>query len=196
MKIEMGINLETKEWKNKSFFEKEIYKNNLIASLLNEVNLKNLIMFLTKFTLEELIPKENLSKTHFEISFLLSDNKRITELNKNFRSQNKPTNVLSFESCPKEELDLLLGKLGVDPESKISWERDIFLGEIIFAFEKIQKESEDLKIDFINHFSHLVIHGILHLLGFDHERSEEDAEIMEGLEIKILSKINIENPYI
>ncbi len=68
------------------------------------------------------------------------------------------------------------------------------LGDIILAYETVLREAKEKDIPFLDHTIHLIIHGFLHLLGYDHE-DEKDAEKMEILEIEILEKLNIENPY-
>lgn len=115
------------------------------------------------------LESENISNT--EITILLSDDKRIRELNSEFRGKDKPTDILSFPA----------GEEG-------------YLGDIILALETIKKDNEDSKLEFYEHLSHLIIHGVLHLLGYNHE-NEEEAEIMERKEINILNKLNIINPY-
>lgn len=106
-----------------------------------------------------------------EVSVVLASNDFIQNLNKQYRNKDKPTNVLSF---PQD-----------DPRH---------LGDIILALQTIQTEAEAQKKSFENHFIHLVVHGFLHLLGYDHETDEEARE-MEGLEIEILRHLSIENPY-
>ncbi len=105
------------------------------------------------------------------ISILLTNNSEIKKINKQYRDKNKPTNILSFE----------IGESGV-------------LGDIALSYETIKKESEDQNISFENHLTHLIVHGVLHLLGYDHIKDSEAKE-MEDLEIKILDKMGIENPY-
>ncbi len=114
----------------------------------------------------------------FGLSILLTDNHHIQELNHNFRGKNKPTNVLSFPS-------------GIEHPSPDGF---FFLGDVAFAHDVIVEESNTEKKIFLNHMTHLTIHGILHLLGYDHEIPAE-AETMENLEILILSHFNIRNPY-
>ncbi|MFM1813752.1 MAG: hypothetical protein RLZ98_447 [Pseudomonadota bacterium] len=111
-----------------------------------------------------------------EVALALSDDTDVRELNRTFRHQDKPTNVLSF---PAGE--------GVD-------EGGIFIGDIVLAEETLLNEAADLRIPAEHHFQHLVIHGILHLLGYDHE-DDQEAEAMEALEISLLSGIGIPNPY-
>ncbi len=105
-----------------------------------------------------------------EISVVLGNNIFVQELNRDYRDKDEPTNVLSF---PQEAP---------------------MLGDIIFAHETIIREADEQKKSFNDHLSHLVVHGTLHLLGYDHIKDEE-AEEMEALEIEILKKIGIENPY-
>ncbi len=117
-----------------------------------------------------------------EISVLLTDNLGIKKLNKIYRGKDKATNVLSFPL-----MDIKAGKYGNLPQ-------DIILGDIILAYSIIAEEALKQNKPFINHLTHLCIHGALHLVGYDHER-EKDAEKMESLEIKILTYLAIPNPY-
>jgi probable rRNA maturation factor len=109
--------------------------------------------------------------SNLEMSVVLSDDQVVRELNKTYRHKDKPTNVLSF---PSEET----GELG----------------DIILAFDTVKKEAENADIAFLHHTLHLIIHGFLHLLGYDHEQKEE-AYHMENIEIQILKKLDIANPY-
>jgi len=104
-------------------------------------------------------------------SLLLTDNAHIQQLNRDFRDQDKPTNVLSFPD----------GEAG-------------YLGDIAIALQTIEAEAKDQDKDFYHHFIHMVIHGLLHLKGYDHD-TDAQAEEMEALEIKILADIGIKNPY-
>ncbi len=112
-----------------------------------------------------------------EVSVLLVDDARIRSLNAQWRSIDKATNVLSFPASAP-------GKLASNP----------LLGDIVMAFETMQREARDEGKSLANHFSHLVVHGFLHLIGYDHE-NEGDAETMEALEIKVLAGLKIANPY-
>lgn len=117
------------------------------------------------------------------INLCLSNDEEVHRLNKEFRHMDKPTNVLSFANVDDEYfLDSL-------PEADIAE-----LGDIIIALETLQKEAEIENITFEAHYTHLLVHGILHLCGFDHIEDDE-AEYMEGLEIKILAELGIDNPY-
>jgi probable rRNA maturation factor len=114
-----------------------------------------------------------------EISILLTDNTEIQQLNRDFRGKDAPTNVLSFPAYEPDEL------------SQIS---DPFLGDIAFSYPVIVQEAQTENKIFDHHLTHLLIHGVLHLLGYDHE-TDSQAEIMEALEVEILSLFNISNPY-
>lgn len=106
-----------------------------------------------------------------EISVMLADDAFVQDLNHRFRGKNTPTNILSF---PGE---------------------DTHLGDIALAFETIQHEAEAQGKSFRDHTTHLLVHGVLHLLGYDHMKPKEAKE-METLEIKILKKLGVANPYL
>lgn len=104
----------------------------------------------------------------------------VQTLNRDFRDMDKPTNVLSFPSDDEDALD--------------SEENQFYLGDIILAVGTLIKEAEAEEKPVTHHLAHLAVHGLLHLMGFDHE-TDADAEVMEALEIKILAEMNIPNPY-
>ncbi|MBL1435913.1 MAG: rRNA maturation RNase YbeY [Rhodobacteraceae bacterium] len=112
----------------------------------------------------------------FEIALMGCDDARIAVLNQDFRGKEAATNVLSW------------------PASEAPPMADGELGDIAIAFDTCQREAIKKGISIQNHVTHLVIHGILHLLGYDHI-SDVDAEEMEALEIKALAKLGISNPY-
>jgi probable rRNA maturation factor len=112
-----------------------------------------------------------------EVSLLLSDNAHVQSVNREWRGLDKPTNVLSFPA--------------VEP-SKLA--RAPFLGDIIIAYETVESEARLDDKAFADHYAHLVVHGFLHLLGYDH-LDEADAQKMESLEIAILASLDIPDPY-
>lgn len=118
-------------------------------------------------------------ETPFLATILLTNDARILELNSQFRNQNKPTNVLSFPSGEEEP----------DPENG-----KLYLGDIAISFETVSREAVEGQKTLTHHLTHMIVHGILHLLGYDHE-TDEEAEEMEGLEIKILHVLDISDPY-
>lgn len=117
-----------------------------------------------------------------ELTVTLTDDASIRLLNRDYRHKDKPTNVLSFPMW--ESLLDIPANSGPQP-----------LGDIIIAFETTQKEAKEQGKPLPDHFTHMLVHGFLHLLGYDHI-IDSDAETMEGLEIKILKKMHIANPYI
>ena len=120
------------------------------------------------------------------VSVKLSDNAEVRALNLEWRDKDKPTNVLSFPMLDDEELDALLAGTYDAPE--------IMLGDIILAYEICAAEAEEKNIPVAQHATHLVIHGMLHLLGHDHIE-EDEAEAMEALEVKALASMGLHNPY-
>ena len=113
----------------------------------------------------------------FQVSIAWSDDADIQALNSQFRSKDKPTNVLSF---PDDSFD---------PETGA-----VHLGDIILSFETMKKEADISAISLGDHTTHLLLHGLLHLLGYDHIAADEALE-MESLETKILTDLGLANPY-
>lgn len=113
-----------------------------------------------------------------ELSLLFTNDASIQEINTKWREMDKPTNVLSF---PTKDL-------GPD-DTPLP-----LLGDIIFAYETIEREANEQNKSFDAHLSHLMVHGYLHLFGFDHVENEE-AEHMELTETRILASIGLSNPY-
>lgn len=114
-----------------------------------------------------------------ELSVLLCDDETIARLNSCWRGQQKPTNVLSFPAPPQG---------GRAPGE------DVPLGDIAIAYETLTREAAESGKTASDHLSHLVVHGFLHLLGYDHHMDDE-AERMERLERDILARIGIADPY-
>jgi len=125
---------------------------------------------------------------HLELSILLTDDHNIRQLNKEYRDKDKATNVLSFPSLSYNDFQNYQKPGGLIPEYPVA------LGDIIFAFETIKHEAEAQNKKFSDHFCHLYIHGMLHLLGYDHQE-EGPARNMESLEKKLLSQLSIDDPY-
>ena len=118
--------------------------------------------------------EEEISNSSVNLKIL--SNTDIQELNKKYRKINNPTNVLSFTN--------------EDISKSITGD----LGDIAISYEYLQKESYQQNKKFDDHFIHMLIHAVYHILGFDHE-NDEMAKLMESKEIKILKKLNINNPY-
>jgi probable rRNA maturation factor len=113
----------------------------------------------------------------------LSNDEEITLLNTQYRNKRQPTNVLSFACINDEEF-----------AKSVKLFDEIELGDIIISIDTMQRESNDQRIPLRSHFFHLLIHGTLHLLGYDHTHDKE-AEEMENLETNILRLFNVSNPY-
>lgn len=124
----------------------------------------------------------------FEISILACEDARITALNGDFRDKAKPTNVLSWPS--EDRAVMTPGEMPVMPQPG----PDSEIGDIAIAFETCAREAEEQGKAFQDHVTHLIVHGTLHLLGFDHE-NEPDAALMEGLETEILGNLGLPDPY-
>ena len=104
------------------------------------------------------------------VTILLANDKKLRALNHDFRGRDKPTNVLSFRG------------------------HDGYAGDIAIAYGVTAGEAKAAAKNFADHAAHLVVHGMLHLAGYDHERPK-DAKVMEPLEVKILKRLGIADPY-
>lgn len=122
-----------------------------------------------------------------ELSVRLTDDAEIEQLNCEFRGQNKPTNVLSFPCFERDELQDAYA-------SAISGGPPVMLGDIIITQGVTAQEAREQGKKFTDHLSHLVVHGLLHLLGFDHIEGSEASE-METQEKNILAELAIDDPY-
>ena len=107
------------------------------------------------------------------VTLLLTDDETVRELNARFRQQDKPTNVLSFPAPPNPERHL---------------------GDIALAYGVCAREATEQGKDFGHHLQHLAVHGVLHLLGYDH-MGDDEAEAMEGLERAVLAGLGVPDPY-
>lgn len=116
-----------------------------------------------------------------EISVVLANDEIVRILNRDYRGIDRPTNVLSFANFDDDE------EPGVPGEP-------VLLGDIVLAYETMATEAEAADLPFAHHVEHLVVHGVLHLLGFDHG-DEESAREMESLETEVLGARGIPDPY-
>ncbi len=119
-------------------------------------------------------------KKKYYLSVFITNNKKMKIINFTYRKKNKTTNVLSF---PQNDIVIM------EESSKIS-----VLGDIVVSLEKVYEESVEQDKEFYSHLSHMIVHSLLHLFGFDH-KSEKKFKIMKQKEISILSKMNIPSPY-
>ena len=144
-----------------------VIQNSIDVNNINEVDFSN--------TLQSVLDELNVSDSELLVRFV--DKPEIQQLNKTYRHQDKPTNVLSFPSDLPIEID------------------EAILGDVVICIEVVMEEAKAQGKTFNNHLIHVVIHGTLHLLGYDHVE-ESEAQKMESLEVKILKKLQIENPYL
>ena len=111
-----------------------------------------------------------------EVALRIVDENEITHLNEQYRKKSGPTNVLSFPAELHNEIDVS------------------FLGDIIICAPIVVKEAEEQDKTLLSHWAHMTVHGILHLQGYDHI-NDQDAAVMEALEMEILEKLDFANPY-
>jgi probable rRNA maturation factor len=112
-----------------------------------------------------------------DVSLCLADDSALRALNLRWRGIDKSTNVLSFPSAPPDRL-----------------REETTLGDIALAYETLAREAEELGVPLTDHYRHLLVHGFLHLIGYDHE-TDAEAERMEALETKILARLGAADPY-
>lgn len=138
------------------------------VSLLNEYGKVDIperkIKEIIKFVLREM------EKENSELSLVLCNNDYIHFYNKEYRNKDYPTDVLSFVDGER------MGKI-------------TYLGDIIISIDKVKSQSEEYGVSFEEEFSRLLVHGILHLLGYDHETSEEDEKVMMSIQDKLVDEV-------
>ena len=165
IKTDININITEKQW------TKQLSS---VKTLTKEVFAK---------VIDYLAPHWLKNKKSVSLNVALSDDQTIRELNMEFRNIDKPTNVLSFANIDDEEFATYLKR-----------NDDIELGDIIISLQTMIAQSQEQEISLHDHYIHILIHGILHLMGYNHIEKEETIE-MENLEIKLLKLFNIANPY-
>jgi len=132
---------------------------------------------LARTAIETALQQLDMLQPELEVSLALADDETIRALNRDYRHKDSPTNVLAFPAPPN-----------LMPEGPR------LLGDIILAFETVSAEAEAQSKSLSNHLQHLVVHGLLHLLDFDHG-TDEDASKMEQLEKQILQQLDVPDPY-
>ena len=120
-----------------------------------------------------------------EVSVKFTSDAQVRALNAGYRSKDKPTNVLSFPMVEPELLQTIAA----------SGTGEILLGDIVLAHGVCAAEAAEKHVAVETHASHLVVHGMLHLLGYDHEEGEAEAETMEAVERAALAALGISDPY-
>lgn len=126
--------------------------------------------------------------TQVEVSILLANDDLIRTLNRDYRGKDSPTNVLSFP-----QLDL---NSPINAKTKTEADNGrLMIGDMVFSYETVMKESKEKIYMLEGHFCHLVIHSALHLLGYTHD-DEENANLMEDIEIMMMAELGYQNPYL
>jgi probable rRNA maturation factor len=120
-----------------------------------------------------------------EVSVKLTGDDEVQALNRDYRGKDKPTNVLSFPMAGPD----LLGAIADGDEI------EILLGDVVLAHGTCVREARERGIEVADHAAHLLVHGTLHLLGYDHETGEADAEAMEAVERLALAGLGVADPY-
>jgi probable rRNA maturation factor len=119
-----------------------------------------------------------------EVGLCLADDAALQALNLRWRGLDKPTNVLSFPAA----IDAVVDRVGRARRARRH------VGDIALAYETLAREAEDLGVPLVDHYRHLLAHGFLHLIGYDHE-TDAEAERMEALETRILTRFGVGDPY-
>lgn len=132
--------------------------------------------------LAEIAPE--LANPRLSVSLLFTSDEEVHALNREWRARDKPTNVLSFPMLDRAELIALASQ---GPPA--------MLGDIVLAYETCAREADERGLPLADHAAHLVVHGLLHLAGHDHELGRAEAEAMEALEVKALALIGVADPY-
>jgi len=143
-------------------------------------NIHDLVLLVAKATLQSAILPQIAFNRKLEASVVLANDDLVQLLNNEYRGKDKPTNVLTFASLDGED---------VTPEGE-----PLNLGDIIMSFQTIEREAQEQGKFMLDHVKHITVHGVLHLLGYDHE-TDEEANDMETLEIRILEHLGVQNPY-
>ena len=123
------------------------------------------------------------SPASIEIAIRLTSDTEVHALNLKWRDKDQPTNVLSFPMCDADELATLEEAQG-----------EVMLGDIVLAQGVCTREAEEKRIPLEAHATHLIVHGVLHLLGYDH-MGDEEALAMESLERRVLAGLDLHDPY-
>lgn len=121
----------------------------------------------------------------YELSVKLADDEEVQHLNAAYRNKDKPTNVLSFPMLQP----------GFMEATGMADDGEILVGDIVLAYETCKREAEEKGVTLDHHATHLMVHGVLHLLGYDHVDDEDQARDMEAMETRALASLGIADPY-
>ena len=152
----------------------------------HDIDLENNLQKAVLTTFDKASIPDIISDRYLEATISLTNDDLIKHLNLSYKGQDKTTNVLSFASI--DDPDFLQEVKATPPQVPV------VIGDVMLAYGTIIKEAKEQGKSIENHLTHLVIHGVLHLLGYNHE-NDKDANAMESLECNILAQLNIDNPY-
>lgn len=144
------------------------------------LDVEDIAMSAARRTLAMAMLPRQLQGRAIEAAIVLANDDLVQVLNRTYRGKDSATNVLSFAS--------------LDSGDPMPEQGPCPIGDVILAYQTIDRESREQGKFFKDHFIHMIVHGTLHLLGYDHE-TEDEANIMESLEIRILEKMGVQNPY-
>lgn len=144
-------------------------------------DIEQLVTIVAKKTLKTAMLPRIAQKCALEASIVLANDDLVHILNREYRDKDQPTNVLTFAT-----LD--------DPDNITPDGETLNLGDVILSYQTIEREAQEQGKFMLDHLKHLTVHGVLHLLGYDHQ-TDEEANDMETLEIRILESLGVQNPY-
>jgi len=144
------------------------------------------VAYTTFVLLTAILNLEPQTKAVVEVSVVFANDRAVQALNRDYRQKDRPTNILSFPDTTLDADNLAQASKMGEP---------LMFGDIILARETVASEAADQHKDLKDHMIHLIVHGLLHLAGYDHMEQNE-ADEMENLEIVILEKLGVSNPYI
>ncbi len=145
-------------------------------------NVETLVKMVTAATLGMAILPPAIIGCELETSIVLANDDLVHILNREYREKDQPTNVLTFATLDDKD--------NITPEGE-----NLNLGDVILSYQTIEREAQEQGKFMLDHLKHLIVHGVLHLLGYDHQ-DDERANDMETLEIRILESLGVQNPYI
>lgn len=148
----------------------------MAVEILQDNTIPNCNFSLDSFQQISLYLLQQLDRTDYTVSILLTDDNTISDLNTRYRKINKPTNVLSFPI--HDDNDDILSQISIKE-----------LGDIVISMETAQREAHEYDVSFTDRMNWLLVHGLLHLLGYDHELSKEDEDRMFQKETELLKLI-------
>lgn len=145
-------------------------------------DIQEVIQLSAQLTLKHGTCPHEIQNSDLEVSIVLANDDLVHVLNREYRDKDKPTNVLSFATIDSDDF---AEEVMINPFN---------LGDVILSYETITRECQEQGKFLLDHIKHLTVHGVLHLMGYDHD-NDDDATNMETLEIRVLEQLDVQNPY-